>query len=214
MWSSLPWVDWEESKVSSVRSSFCSECEGLRGNAVDILLCATSLVVRKRSASTFCSSTSFLAACSHLPVLDYFYLYINPLILRCSRSTKSRSIAQSSAAMLMVFLFSWLPRGLLMSWTAPWPHLAPTQPGFHWPQEELDQILIGYREDKLGLIPAVVHNMPFHHKMKVEVKLMLTIHWILTPVHLFWSLSFLMRSLSMALIHIFLTAAHLLLSNW
>lgn len=156
----------------------------------------------KEVQTRFCSLASFLAACYHLPVLDYFYPLYQPLDPQMLQEHKELQ------------LFSWLPRGLLMSWTAPWPHLAPTQPGFHWPQEELDQILIGYWEDKLGLIPAVVYNMPFHHKMKGEVKLILTIHWILTPVHLFCSPPFLMPSLSMALIHIFFKTAHLLLSNW
>lgn len=63
-----------------------------------------------------------------------FILCFSPLILICSRNTKSHDIAWSSAVMLILLLFSWYPRGLLISWTAPWPHPSPTEPAFHWPQ--------------------------------------------------------------------------------
>lgn len=204
MWPSLPWVDWEESEVSSVRFFLQWVWRFERRWCWDSPVrhfCGGKEKKRKHVFVAWLCSWQPATTCLFWII---FTLYINPLILRCSRSTKSCSSALSSAGMLMVSLFSWLPRGLLMSWTAPWPHLAPTQPGSHWPQEGLDQILIGYREDKLGLIPAVVYNMPFHHKMKVEVKLILTIHWVLTPVHLFCSPPFLMPSLSVALIHVFL----------
>lgn len=35
---------------------------------------------------------------------------------------------------VQLLLFSWCPRGLLISWTASWPHPSPTEAAFHWPQ--------------------------------------------------------------------------------
>ena len=63
-----------------------------------------------------------------------FTLYFSPLILRCSRNTKSHNIAWCSAVMLILLLFSWYPGRLLIGWTALWPHPSPTEPAFHWPQ--------------------------------------------------------------------------------
>lgn len=132
-----------------------------------------------------------------------FTLYFMCLILRCFGNTESPNIAWSWAVMLILLLPRWYPSSLFFSRTAPWPHPSPPEPVFHWPQWELDHILIEYWEDKLGLIPAVVRNTPFHHEMKTGVKLILTVCWILTPVHLFWSVSFLVPNLNTALVHIF-----------
>lgn len=196
---------------SKVDPAFCEicflrECRSWGGSAVvpSVLLPYVKSILLRRTheAAAFVArplSWHFAPTCLFGMI---FTLYSRPWVLRCFGSTASPALLGLGSAARPTPP-SRYPSGAVSSPTAPWPHPSPPEAPFHWPQWELDHILIGYWEDELGLVPAVVHNTPFHHEMKTEVKLILTVGWILTLVHLFWSVSFLVPNSNTAQTHIF-----------